>query len=145
MVIINKTYVMKYILFLAMLFTNINLFAQEIDEEMPITDTIYRYAEVMPEPPFNVNQYFIENLRYPPDARDKGIQGRVNVGFIVNTDGSLDSIMIVGDRIKYGASLEREAIRLIKGMPKWKPGRMNDKPVKVRYTQPFTWRIENDN
>ncbi|MBL7683752.1 MAG: energy transducer TonB [Flavipsychrobacter sp.] len=111
-------------------------------EKKPVSDSIYKYVDEMPEPTFNLNEYLAGNMRYPPDALDNGIQGRLIVKFIVNVDGSLDSIHITGNKIINGESLEREAIRVVKNMPKWKPGKMNGKHVRVYYTQPITWRQE---
>ena len=103
------------------------------------SDSVYRYAEEMPAPDFNLMQYFASNIHYPIDARDNGIQGRVMVQFIVKIDGTHSDYKIVSQRL--GGGLEEEALHLISHMPKWKPGKMNGKPVKCYFTQPITFRV----
>ncbi|MBN8671682.1 MAG: energy transducer TonB [Chitinophagales bacterium] len=68
-----------------------------------------------------------------------GISGTVDAKFVVNTDGSISDVTIVGNRIPHGEDLENECIRLIKSFPKWKPGKKRGKVVKVYYTQRITF------
>lgn len=119
------------------------MFGQETKSDTSVSNIVYEYAQMTPQPTFDIPKFLSSNLQYPRDAQKKGIQGTVNVKFIVNTDGSLDSIHIVGNRIKNGELLESEAIRVVKKMPKWLPGKMNDETVRVFYTQRISWRIEN--
>jgi protein TonB len=95
----------------------------------------------MPEPPYNVMEYLGKNMRYPDAARENGIEGRVSVQFIVNEDGSITDVKIVGSK-RLGGGCEEEAMRVISSMPKWKPGKQNGRPVKVYYTQPVSFRLE---
>lgn len=134
---------MKKILFLnlILLLSAFSLHAQtDADElEMPIIDSVYSTADEMPEPLFSITEFLQKNLTYPKEARRNGIGGTVLVKFVVNTDGSIIDVTIVGKRIPHGEDLENECIRLMKSSPKWKPGKVKDKPVKVAYVQRITF------
>ncbi|MBS1778974.1 MAG: energy transducer TonB [Bacteroidetes bacterium] len=129
---------MKHLLYILTLIciTPNALFAQKKKVE------IFKYVEGMPEPTFNLNEYLAKNLEYPEEAMQKGIQGRVLVKFIVTEKGTLDSIHTIGPVL--GGGLEDEAIRVIKNMPLWKPGKQNGRPVKVYYTQPLSFKLTDD-
>lgn len=75
-----------------------------------------------------LDQYISENMKYPQSAIDNGIEGVVDVAFIVRTDGSIGTIKIVR---MVDPDLESEAIRLVKGMPAWIPAESNGKPVEA--------------
>ncbi|MBR0046639.1 MAG: energy transducer TonB [Bacteroidaceae bacterium] len=83
--------------------------------------------------------YLQKNLKYPAAAQENGIQGRVFVQFVVNKDGS-----IVDPKILRGAdpSLDKEAMRVVQGMPKWIPGKQRGKTVRVRFTLPVMFRLQ---
>ena len=100
---------------------------------------VYQFVDQMPKPGFNLNEFLRENLHYPKSARNNNEQDRVAVTFTVNEDGSLSDVNVL--RGEY-PDLNEEAIRVVKNMPKWMPGKMNGKPVKVKYTQPITFRME---
>lgn len=88
-----------------------------------------------------LNTFLASNLKYPVAAVENGIQGRVIVKFIVEKDGSISNVEV--DRSVY-PSLDNEAMRVVKAMPKWIPGQINGKAVKVKWSFPFTFRlIEN--
>ena len=88
-----------------------------------------------------LNTFLASNLKYPVAAVEKGIQGRVVVKFIVEKDGSISNVEV--DR-SVSPSLDNEAMRVVKAMPKWIPGQINGKAVKVKWSFPFTFRlIEN--
>ncbi len=130
---------MKKILFLnlILLLSAFSLHAQtDADEiEMPIIDSVYSTADEMPEPLFDVPDFLSKNLKYPKEALQNGIGGTVLVKFVVNTDGNIGDVTIVGKRIPHGEDLENECIRLMKSTPKWKPGKVKGKPAKVAYIQ----------
>jgi protein TonB len=90
-----------------------------------------------------LSNFLSNNIRYPRISRDNGSQGRAFVGFTVNSDGSIQDIEIMkstGD-----IYLDMEAIRLVESMPKWKPGRQNGKPVRVKFVLPVNFRlVDND-
>ena len=83
--------------------------------------------------------YINDNLRYPIDAQNKGIQGRAICQFVINKDGRVVDVQVV--RSTGNSSLDNEAIRLISSMPKWKPGMQRGKPVRVKYTVPVNFRL----
>lgn len=115
-----------------------------VPQETSETD-IYAVAEVMPEFPngFKALFNFIDdNLKYPSEALKKGIQGRVFVQIVIDENGTVTQPRIV----KEGApSLNKEALRIVSIMPKWKPGTQDGVPVKVRLTIPFTFKLPNGN
>ena len=82
--------------------------------------------------------FLVKHTKYPEAAKAKGIEGRVIVSFIVERDGSITDIEVVKSVEK---SLDEEAIRVIKSMPKWKPGRENNTKVRCKYTLPVTFRL----
>lgn len=98
-------------------------------------------AETMPQFPGGekaLMQYISTNIKYPKDAQKSGIQGRVLVSFIVEKDGKISSPEVVRSVHK---SLDKEALRVVKSMPKWTPGKLNGKLVRTKYTLPITFRL----
>lgn len=86
-----------------------------------------------------LNTFILSNLKYPVWAQEKGIQGRVVVKFIVEKDGSISNVEV--DR-SVSTSLDNEAMRVVKAMPKWIPGQINGKAVKVECSHPFVFRLQ---
>lgn len=82
--------------------------------------------------------YLKENLKYPSVPAENGIQGRVIVLFKVEADGSLTDVRIGGS---VDPSIDREALRLVKAMPKWIPGKQDGKPVPVKFQLPITFSL----
>ena len=106
-------------------------------------EVIFVVVESMPEFPGGqqaMMKYIAENIKYPVIAQENGIQGRVICQFVVNKDGSIVDVVAV--RSSGEASLDKEAIRVIKSMPKWKPGKQRGKPVRVKYTVPVNFRLQ---
>ena len=89
-----------------------------------------------PGGPTKLMEFIKENLHYP-DERDICAQGRVFVTFVVETDGSITDVEVIRS---IDPLLDSEAVRVVKSMPKWIPGTQDGKPVKVKYTIPFTFR-----
>lgn len=85
-----------------------------------------------------LNTFIASNLKYPVFAQEKGIQGRVVVKFIVEKDGSISNVEV--DRSVPG--LDNEAMRVVKAMPKWIPGQINGKAVKVECSHPFVFQLQ---
>jgi TonB family protein len=115
---------------------------QEISCIQPDTLQIYSKADVMPEFPGGSTKlmaFLAANIRYPKEARDKGHEGKVVVKFYIDTDGSVKAPVIVKDGVGLGAA--EETIRIIKLFPKWKPGLLDGKPVRVYYTLPITFSL----
>lgn len=83
-------------------------------------------------------KWVFERLVYPDIAKENGVQGRVTVSFLVNTDGSVSDVKVVRG---VDASLDKEAVRVITSSPKWEPGRQRNKAVKVRYMFPVIFQL----
>ena len=81
-----------------------------------------------------------KNQQYPEKAMDENIQGRVSVLFVIDKDGSITNVQARGP--KGGELLEKEALRVISKLPKFKPGMQRGKPVKVKYSQPITFKLQ---
>ncbi len=107
-------------------------------------DEVCMSAEKYPEFPGGTTALFDfinKNVKYPRSARDKGIEGRVFVQFVVEKDGSLSSFTVLRG---VSDELDAEAIRVLKAMPKWKPGMNDGKPVRVQFTIPFNFKLSDD-
>ena len=106
---------------------------------------VYEVVETMPEYPdggmSGMMQFLSKNIRYPVNAQKNGTQGRVTVHFVVNADGSLSNIGIIRG---VDPELDGEAVRVISAMPKWKPGTQGGKPVRVKYTVPVMFRLNDE-
>ncbi|MGM9831723.1 MAG: energy transducer TonB [Paludibacteraceae bacterium] len=114
-----------------------------IEEEEEDESVIFDRAEEQPEFPGGnekLFKYLSENVKYPVIAQENGIQGRVICQFVVNKDGSIVDVVVV--RSGGDASLDKEAIRLMKSMPKWKPGMQRGKPVRVKFTVPVNFKLQ---
>lgn len=83
--------------------------------------------------------YLRDNIHYPTVAAENGVQGRVVVGFVVERDGSITDVNILRS---VDPSLDREAMRVVKSMPKWTPGKQNGSAVRVKYQVPVTFRLQ---
>lgn len=108
------------------------------------TTKIYDMAEQMPQYARGekaLSEYLSQSLVYPQDAKDQGVQGRVMVQFVVETDGSCSHISVL--RSPGLRSIENEAIRLINDMKdeSWIPAKQNGQLVRCRYTQTITFRL----
>jgi len=85
-------------------------------------------------------KFLQKNIKYPTICQEQGIQGRVIVQFVVNTDGSIVDAQVIKPVNPY---LDKEALRVVGTMPKWKPGEQRGKKVRVRFTLPVTFRLSN--
>ena len=106
-------------------------------------EVIFMVVETMPEFPGGQQalfKYLGENVKYPVIAQENGIQGRVICQFVVTKDGSIVDVVVV--RSSGEPSLDKEALRVINSMPKWKPGKQRGKPVRVKYTVPVNFRLQ---
>ena len=102
----------------------------------------YYYQEIMPEFPGGMSElmkFIQKNMQYPKIAIKKGIEGRVICQFTVKKDGSIENVIIIRGLHK---SLDKEAVRVIKKMPKWKPGKDYEGQVQdCKYTIPVTFKL----
>lgn len=106
-------------------------------------EVIFMVVETMPEFPGGQQalfKYLSENVKYPVIAQENGIQGRVICQFVVNKDGAIVDVEVV--RSGGDPSLDKEAVRVIKSMPKWNPGKQRGKAVRVKYTVPVNFRLQ---
>ena len=114
---------------------------QVIEEEQPVEQEIFEVVENMPEFPGGnaaLMQYLAKNITYPTIAQENGTQGRVIIQFVVNQDGSIVDAKVARSVDPY---LDKEALRVINAMPKWKPGMQRGKPVRVKFTVPVMFRL----
>ena len=113
-----------------------------VEEEEESSQTIFTVVEEMPDFPggqAELLKFIAKSIKYPVIAQENGIQGRVICAFVVNKDGSVvDAEVLRG----VDPSLDKEALRVIGTMPKWKPGKQRGKPVRVKYTVPITFRLQ---
>lgn len=104
---------------------------------------VFKVVEQMPEFPGGAQelyQYLARNIKYPKSAMERKAQGRVITQLVVRKDGSITDVKVVKG---VDADLDAEAVRVISGMPKWKPGIQKGKAVDVKYTIPVTFRLDN--
>lgn len=138
----------------------------ELDEELEIMDTemsqddivdfsnmvfeeetrdegeIFMIVEEMPEFPGGteaLQRYLSQSVRYPVIAQENGIQGRVYIQFVINQNGEVTNATILRG---VDPSLDREALRVVEAMPKWKPGKQRNRPVRVSYTVPINFVLQ---
>lgn len=115
-----------------------------VQDTVNLSNTIFEVVEVMPEFPNGgmsaLMKYLGENIKYPAEAKEKKIQGRVTVQFVVNQDGSISDTKVLR-----GASplLDAEALRVVSAMPKWKPGTQRGEVVRVKYTIPVMFNLDS--
>ena len=83
-------------------------------------------------------KYVGDKIKYPPQARRMGVEGRVFVEFIIDKDGSISEVRAVKG---IGAGCDEEAVRILQGAPKWKPGKQRGKPVRQRMVLPITFKL----
>ena len=103
---------------------------------------VFTSVEEMPEFPYGaarMMEYIQKNIEYPIEARESNVEGRVYVNFIVETDGSISNVNVLRG---IGGGCDEEAMRVVRGMPKWKPGKHNGSAVRVSYTIPIIFKLE---
>ena len=119
-----------------------SLFETLLDVATSKKDTVYQIAEEMPVFPGGeqaMMKFVAENINYPQEAKDKEIAGRVFVSFVVEKDGSVDEVKVMRG---IGGGCDEEVVRVVKAMPKWKPGKQEGKPVRVNYMMPFNFKLD---
>lgn len=105
-------------------------------------DEIFVVVEKQPEFPGGMAalmKFLGSNIKYPVIAQENGIQGRVICNFVVEKNGSITDVQVVRGQ---DPSLDKEAVRVIESMPKWSPGQQRGKPVRVRFTLPVVFRLQ---
>lgn len=133
--------------------TNVGVVTQEGDEnatelppEEPVADPdagkVFTYVEEMPTFPGGdqaLFEYIQKNIKYPALARENGITGRVFVGFVVGKEGKIREVKVIRG---LWSGCDDEAVRVIKSMPDWKPGKQNGRAVDVSYTVPINFTLK---
>jgi len=117
---------------------------QEIAQPEPKEEEtkVFDVVEQMPQFPGGANalfEYLSKNIKYPAVAEENGVQGRVIVTFVVERDGSITDVKVVKS---VDPSLDKEAMRVVKGMPHWIPGKQNGSAVRVKYTVPVQFKLQ---
>jgi protein TonB len=110
---------------------------EEVQEE-----EIFVVVEESPEFPGGEEarkQFLRDNIVYPRIARDAGVEGKVIVGFVVEPDGRITNVKIIRGKVQ---SIDEEALRVTKMMPRWKPGKQRGKSVRVQFTMPITFLLQ---
>lgn len=102
-------------------------------------EDVFQVVEDMPTFPGDINKWLGKNVKYPVIAQENNIQGRVTVQFVIEKDGSITDVKVLRS---VDPSLDKEAVRVVKSMPKWKPGKQRGKPVRVSYTVPINFRLQ---
>lgn len=112
------------------------------------SDTVNREKRLIhelttqPELAGGVYSYLGKKIRYPPQARENGIEGRVFVRFLIDENGKITNVHLPSNTRRLGAGLEEEAVRVVKAMPAWRPGTYKEKAVRVVYTLPVYFKLE---
>lgn len=117
--------------------------ATTVDEEVPVEDEIFEVVEEKPDflngGMVGLMRYLRDNIKYPTIPQETGTQGRVTVQFVVNKDGSIVDVKVAKGIDPY---LDKEAVRVISAMPKWKPGKQRGVPVRCKFTVPVTFKLQ---
>ena len=120
---------------------SVNLFEQLFDLATYKEDTVYQTVEEMPEFPDGIEglmDYVAQNVKYPESAKENNLQGRVIVKFVIEKDGSVSNVEVGRG---WGNELDDEAVRVVKAMPKWKPGKQDGQPVRVSFMLPINFKL----
>jgi protein TonB len=140
---------MKYLLLAPLLLLSIFSFGQKSNEPTPVVEEpplmgqpkVFTFVEKMPEFPGgedSMMRFLQKNIMYPQSERDNDIQGRVIVRFVVNEDGSLTDIAITRG---VSPGLDKEDLRVVRLLPKFKPGMQQGKPVSVYFNLPIRFKL----
>lgn len=134
-----------FLLFLVSFLFSYSGVAQDVssqnDSSSNEEDELIQVVEEMPDFPGGTKELslFLENnLNYPSEARESGVQGIVFVSFIVESDGHLSNVKVLRS---LGSGCDEEAIRLVKSMPNWKPGKHRGAAVRVSYILPVKFKL----
>lgn len=118
-------------------------FIEDVGEEEAIGEEpeIFQVVEDQPEFPGGEKAlftYLSKSIKYPPMAKDAGVQGVVYVTFVVEPDGNITNVKVLRG---IGAGCDDEAVRVVKAMPKWKPGKQRGKSVRVQFNLPIRFTL----
>ena len=116
----------------------------ENEQDVPMDDDVFLVPDVMPEFPGGEDSLFAflsRNIKYPAEAKKADIRGRVFVTFVVEKDGRITGERILRD---IGGGCGEEVLRVIRTMPKWKPGTQDGKPVRVQFNLPVAFELQDE-
>lgn len=113
---------------------------EDFGEEDTGEAQIFQVVETMPSFKGNMNKWLKDNVHYPILAQENGVSGKVFVAFVVEKDGSITDVKVARS---VDPSLDKEAVRVVKSMPKWNPGKQRNKPVRVAFTVPINFTLSN--
>lgn len=111
-------------------------------EPKPEVEKVFDVVEQMPSfpgGPSALMEWLSNNVKYPVVAQENGVQGRVVVSFVVERDGSITDVKVVRG---VDPSLDKEASRVVRAMPRWIPGKQNGSAVRVKYNVPVAFRLQ---
>ena len=116
--------------------------SEPLNKPQPVNSTrVYDVVEQMPSFPGGISglrTYLNQNIRYPAEAQENCVQGRVVGSFVVGKDGHISDVTVLRS---VDPSLDKEAIRVVRNMPRWTPGKQGGEPVRVRYNVPVSFRL----
>ena len=121
--------------------TKVEEIVVKADEPAEETDEIFTIVEESASPKGGMGafyKYVTDKMKYPPQARRMGIDGKVFVEFVVNKDGSISDVRAVKG---IGAGCDEEAVRVVQSAPSWTPGKQRGKAVKQRMVLPITFKL----
>lgn len=134
----------RFLLLLGLSLSCVMSYGQTQDQQTdPVQEKKIQYQDVDEKPSFNggdANQFAVwvgQNLVYPAEARDNGLSGRVVLQFVIEKDGSVGNVTVLRG---VDPILDNEAVRVVSMSPKWTPGKVDGKPVRVSYTFPLLFR-----
>ena len=116
----------------------------ENEQDIPMVDDVILVPDVIPEFPGGEDSLFAflsRNIKYPAEAKKADIRGRVFVTFVVEKDGRITGERILRD---IGGGCGEEVLRVIRTMPKWKPGTQDGKPVRVQFNLPVAFELQDE-
>lgn len=114
---------------------------EDVEEEV-VEEEVFTIVEEMPSFPggeAKLFEYLGKNIKYPQIAKEAGISGVVYVNFVVGSNGNISDVKVLRG---IGGGCDEEAVRVVKNMPKWKPGKQRGKPVKVSYNLPIRFSLK---
>lgn len=135
---------MKSIITLVIILAAGLMAAAQVDDVRVVNneEEVFTVLEEDPEFPGGMEalyQYIAANVKYPESAKEKKITGRVFISFVIEKNGTISNITVLRSPDEI---LSSEAIRVVKAMPKWKPGRVKGKPVRAKFTLPINFKLD---
>jgi len=138
----------RVLIIILLIFITIISFSQEVIDTTKLgmdneDNTVFQFAVIEDKPEFPGGQkalldYIAKNVIYPEKAKENGVKGRVFVQFVIEKDGTVSNVKVAS---KVDPYLDKEAVRVVKSMPTWKPGKYKGKLISVQYLVPITFNL----